>query len=404
MALDAHVIEFPEKASSSGVVCSESHQISGFEEPRSVTKPSLPFLESFLPYLEEIWRTARLTNGGPFHEQLEERLCEYLGVKHISLFANGTLALLTAMQALEVSGEVITTPYTFIATAHSLHWNQLTPVFVDVDDSTLNLDPSKIEEAITDRTQAIMPVHVYGQPCDVNAIEKIARRNNLRVVYDAAHAFGVRQDGKSILSAGDLSVVSFHATKVFNTFEGGAIISNDAQMKQKIDLLKNFGFRNEVAIVGTGINAKLNEIQAAFGLAQLKFIDKKFESRAKIAKEYECALAGLPGVSFLTKQSNTVYNNSYFPIFLDSDESPVSRDMLYESLRAKNIFARRYFYPLITTFPPYNQQFSKTGDYFPVATKASDEVLCLPIYPELNPEEQGVILDEIYEIFKAHMR
>lgn len=398
MTLNERIIEDTKRLLASYEVRSESESPSMFEEPRFVTKPSLPPLKDFLPYLEEIWNTARLTNGGPFHQQLEDRLCEYLGVEYISLFANGTLALITAMQALDISGEVITTPYSFIATAHSLHWNQLKPIFVDVDDSTYNLDPSKIEDAITENTRAIMPVHVYGQPCDVERIEEIAGRYGLKVVYDAAHAFGVKRNGKSILREGDLSVVSFHATKVFNTFEGGAIICKSAEMKKQIDLLKNFGFSNEVTIIGTGINAKLNEIQAAFGIVQLQQIDRNIQLRREIAKNYERSLTGLPGVSFLAEDPQVEYNYSYFPIFLDPVESPISRDTLYEALRAKNIFTRRYFYPLITVFPPYN-----LGDWdLPIATRASEEVLCLPIYPDLTPEEQGVILDEVYRVFSAN--
>lgn len=382
---------------------SDFEQQAIFDEPRFVTKPSLPPLDDFLPYLEEIWHSARLTNGGPFHRQFEQALADYLGVKYVSLFANGTLALITAMQALGISGEVITTPFSFVATAHSLDWNQLTPIFVDINESTYNLDPSKIEAAITAKTQAILPVHVYGQPCDVEAIEEIARRHNLFVIYDAAHAFGVTRNGSSILNAGDLSVVSFHATKVFNTFEGGAIISSNVEMKEKIDLLKNFGFRNEVTIIGTGINAKLNEIQSAFGLLQLKHVRANILLRRKIAKSYERSLAGLPGVSFLLEQPEIDYNYSYFPIFLDTEDCPVSRDALYEALKANNIFARRYFYPLITEFAPYNQPNFVAKGGLSVAAKAAKEVLCLPIYPELNPEEQCIILDTIYKIFKAHM-
>lgn len=403
MALDEQIGKAIERPISIIDSRPDLEQPATFDDPRFVTKPSLPPLDDFLPYLEEIWSTARLTNGGPFHRKFEQALADYLGVKYVSLFANGTLALITAMQALGISGEVITTPFSFVATAHSLNWNQLTPIFVDVNDSTYNLDPDNIEAAITAKTRAIVPVHVYGQPCDVEAIEEIARRHNLFVVYDAAHAFGVSRNGSSILNAGDLSVLSFHATKVFNTFEGGAIISNNAEMKEKIDLLKNFGFRNEVTIMGTGINAKLNEIQSAFGLLQLKHLRSNITLRKRIAKNYEQSLVGLPGVSFLLEQTDTEYNYSYFPIFLDAEDCPVSRDALYDALKANNIFARRYFYPLITEFPPYNQPSLIAEGGLPVAAKASQEVLCLPIYPELKPEEQCIILDVIYKTFKTHI-
>ncbi|MGZ8546854.1 MAG: DegT/DnrJ/EryC1/StrS family aminotransferase, partial [Sulfuricurvum sp.] len=317
-----------------------------------VTQPYLPPLDDFIPYLQQIWDSKILTNGGPFHQQLEEALCDYLGVKHISLFTNGTLALVTALQALRITGEVITTPYSFVATAHSLLWNGIKPVFVDIDPVTLNLDPSKIEAAITPQTTAILPVHCYGHPCDVKAIEEIADNYNLKVIYDAAHAFGVKDEGGSILRHGDLSVLSFHATKVFNTFEGGAIISPDAKTKQRIDHLKNFGFVDEVTVVAPGINGKMSEINAAFGLLQLQHIDNAIKQRKEIDKMYRNALCDINGITLLHEKSEQASNYSYFPILIE-DEFSLSRDELYQQLRDNNIFARRYFYPLISDFPMY---------------------------------------------------
>ncbi|MFM0201052.1 dTDP-4-amino-4,6-dideoxy-D-glucose aminotransferase VioA [Paraburkholderia fungorum] len=353
------------------------------DEPIYVTQPHLAPLAEFIPYLEKIWHSKVLTNGGPFHEQLEKALCEYLGVQHLALFANGTLALVTALQALRITGEVITTPYSFVATAHSLVWNGIKPVFVDVDPNTLNLDPAKIEAAITPQTTAIMPVHCYGKPCDVEAIQKIADNYNLKVIYDAAHAFGVQTDAGSVLQHGDLAVLSFHATKVFNTFEGGAIICQDAKTKQRIDHLKNFGFVDEVTVVAAGINGKMSEINAAFGLLQLQHIDEALARRAQIDAIYRDRLRDVPGIRCLPKAGEKVANHSYFPILV-GPEFPISRDALYQKLRDHEIYARRYFYPLISEFPIYRGLRSARPENLAVAHAASQQVLCLPIFPALT--------------------
>ncbi|MCC8402168.1 dTDP-4-amino-4,6-dideoxy-D-glucose aminotransferase VioA [Paraburkholderia sp. MMS20-SJTN17] len=348
-----------------------------------VTQPHLAPLEEFIPYLQQIWDSKILTNAGPFHQQFEEALCKYLGVRHLALFTNGTLALLTALQALRVTGEVITTPYSFVATAHSLVWNGIKPVFVDVDPHTLNLDPAKIEAAITPQTTAIMPVHCYGKPCDVEAIQKIADNYNLKVIYDAAHAFGVQTEAGSVLQHGDLAVLSFHATKVFNTFEGGAIICQDAKTKQRIDHLKNFGFVDEVTVVASGINGKMSEINAAFGLLQLQHIDEALARRAQIDAIYREQLRDVRGIRCLPEARETVANHSYFPILVGPDY-PISRDALYQKFRDQNIYARRYFYPLISDFPIYRGLPSARQDNLPVAHAASQQVLCLPIFPALT--------------------
>ncbi|MEY8688682.1 MAG: DegT/DnrJ/EryC1/StrS family aminotransferase [Leptothrix sp. (in: b-proteobacteria)] len=366
----------------------------GSQSPIFVTKPFLPDLGELMPYLEKIWANQILTNGGPFHQQLEKALCEHLGVEHISLFANGTLALVTALQALRVTGEVITTPYSFVATAHSLLWNGIKPVFVDIDPDTLNLDPRKIEAAITPQTTAIMPVHCYGHPCDVDAIQKIADNYNLKVIYDAAHAFGVQCHCGSVLNHGDLSVLSFHATKVFNTFEGGAIVCPDAKTKQRIDHLKNFGFVDETTVVAPGINGKMSEFNAAFGLIQLQHIDAALQRRAEIAARYRAELANLPGIRCVMDSGERVANHSYFPILIDA-EFPVGRDALYTQMREHNIFARRYFYPLISDFPMYRGMPSADPSRLPVASEISRKVLCLPIYPTLSDEEQGRVIEVI---------
>lgn len=363
-------------------------------KPIFVTQPYLPPLEEFIPYLENIWDKKILTNGGPFHQQLEQALCDYLGVKHLALFTNGTIALVTALQALRVTGEVITTPYSFVATAHSLLWNGIKPVFVDVDPNTLNLDPARVEAAITPHTTAIMPVHCYGHPCDVDAIQKIADNYNLRVIYDAAHAFGVQDKSGSVLNHGDLSVLSFHATKVFNTFEGGAIICPDAKTKQRIDHLKNFGFVDEVTVVAPGINGKMSELNAAFGLLQLKHIDGALARRKEIDVAYREQLAEVKGIHCIDDAGETESNHSYFPILVQPDY-PLSRDALYQKLKDHGIFARRYFYPLISDFPMYRSMPSAQRENLPVAVDASAKVLCLPIYPNLLPEEQQRVIDLI---------
>ena len=365
------------------------------DKPIYVTQPYLPPLEEFLPYLEQIWDNKILTNSGPFHQQLETALCQYLGVEHIALFSNGTLALVAALQALRITGEVITTPYSFVATAHSLLWTGIKPVFVDVEPDSLNMDPAAIEAAITPHTTAILPVHCYGRPCNVEAIQKIADTYNLRVIYDAAHAFGVRHAGQSVLRHGDLSMLSFHATKVFNTFEGGAIVCPDAKTKQRIDHLKNFGFVDEVTVVAPGINGKMSEINAAFGLLQLRHVDEALRRRAVIADLYDRALADIPGIRPLPKAgSASVVNNAYYPVLVEKS-FPLSRDGLYQRLRDNGIHGRRYFYPLISSFPMYRGLPSAAPANLPVATLAASQVLCLPIYPALSESDQAHVIDTI---------
>jgi len=357
------------------------------DKPIYVTQPFLPPLEDFYDYLEKIWENKTLTNAGPFHQQLESALCNYLGVKHISLFNNGTIALITALQALNIKGEVITTPYSFVATAHSLLWNGIKPVFVDIDPKTLNMDALKIAAAITPNTTAIMPVHCYGHPCDVDAIDEIAVKHNLKVIYDAAHAFGVRCHCGSVLNHGNLSVLSFHATKVFNSFEGGAIVSPDAKTKHHIDQLKNFGFVDEITVNVAGINGKMSEVNAAFGLVQLKYMDSVLDARKKIDQLYRSLLKDVKGIHCLEDSGETQANYSYFPILV-GEQYALSRDELYQKLKNHNIFSRRYFYPLISEFPMYKGLSSSAPENLPIAFKASKEVLCLPIYPSLELEDQ----------------
>lgn len=367
------------------------------DTPIYVTQPYLPPLSEFLPYLEQIWRSKILTNGGPLHAQLEEELCRYFGIKHIALFTNGTIALVTALQSLRITGEVITTPYSFVATSHSLLWNGIKPVFVDVDPITLNLDPSKIEAAITPQTTAIMPVHCYGHPCNVQAIQEIADLYNLKIIYDAAHAFGVRDKGGSILRHGDLSVLSFHATKVFNTFEGGAIVCPDATMKARIDKLKNFGHAGEVNVVAPGINGKMSELNAAFGLLQLKHVDRALARRKEIDASYRSYFRGVKGIRCLDAASESVANYAYFPILV-GDDYPITRDDLYQKLKNVGIHPRRYFYPLISDFPMYRGLPSARRDNLPVATEAASRVLCLPIYPALAQSQVESIARHITDL------
>jgi dTDP-4-amino-4,6-dideoxygalactose transaminase len=353
-------------------------------KPIYVTQPSLPPLNEFIPYLEKIWESRILTNKGPFHEQLEEELCNYLGVKYISLFCNGTVALITALQALNITGEVITTPYSFVASTHALWWNNIQPVFVDIESDYFTLDPARIEAAITPKTTAILPVHVYGNPCKVNDIQNIAETYGLKVIYDACHTFGVKINEIPILNFGDLSVMSFHATKVFNTFEGGAIICHDAAMKKRIDNLKNFGFAGETTVVAPGINAKMNEFQAALGILQLKTIDSVIESRKQITENYRQELQGIDGISYLDDLMNTKHCYSYFPILIDEKRYGRSRDEVYKELKKHDINGRRYFYPLISQFPTYRGLDSSKPENLPIAEKVTKEVICLPIYPDLN--------------------
>ncbi len=362
------------------------------DKPIYVAQPQLPPLEEFIPYLEKIWESKILTNNGPYHRQLEQALCEHLGVKHIALLTNGTVALVTALQALRITGEVITTPYSFVATAHSLLWNAINPVFVDIDPMTLNMDPARIEAAITPQTAAIMPVHCYGHPCDVDRIQKIADNYGLKVIYDAAHAFGVQCRGASVLNHGDLSVLSFHATKVFTTFEGGAIVCPDAKTKQRVDHLKNFGFVDETIVVAPGINGKMSEFNAALGLLQLKGIDEALRRRKAIDSRYRGALARVAGIHCLQDAGETVANYAYFPILVRPGY-PLSREALYRKLRDNGVYARRYFYPLISDFPMYRGLPSAAHSNLPVASKAASEVLCLPIYPALSDEQVDSVVE-----------
>jgi dTDP-4-amino-4,6-dideoxygalactose transaminase len=353
----------------------------------TVTSPLLPSLDEFTPMLQDIWNRKWLTNNGYYHQELEKALAEYLGVEYLSLFTNGTLPLITALQAMRITGEVITTPYSFVATTHSIWWNGLTPVFVDVDPKTGNLDPQKIEEAITPKTTAIMPVHVYGNPCDIAAIQDIADRFGLAVIYDAAHAFNVKQNGKTILDAGDMNTLSFHATKTYNTVEGGALVCHDARTKKRIDYLKNFGFAGETTVVAPGINSKMDEVRAAYGLCNLKHIDGAIEARKKVAKNYREALQNVSGISLFEERKNITYNYSYFPIFVNEKEYGMSRDALYEKMKQHNVFGRRYFYPLISTFSVYRGLPSAKPDNLPIATKMADEVICLPMHAGLSDED-----------------
>lgn len=361
----------------------------------TVTSPLLPPLEEFMPYLEDIWERHWLTNNGHYHQMLEKELCEYLGVKYISVFSNGTLALITALQALRITGEVITTPYSFVATTHSLWWNGIKPVFVDVEPNTFNIDPDKIEAAITPKTTAIMPVHVYGNPCEMGKIQQIADTYGLKVIYDAAHAFGVKQNGQSVLNFGDLSILSFHATKVFSTIEGGAIVCHDEKMKQRIDFLKNFGFADEVTVVAPGINAKLNEVQSAFGLMSLKHVDAAIAKRKAVVDSYRQGLAEVEGLSFIKEIEDVEHNYSYFPIFIDAEKFGMERDALYEAMKLENIYGRRYFYPLISSFSTYRGLPSASVDNLPVANHAADQVICLPLHQNLTDEEVFRIITTI---------
>jgi dTDP-4-amino-4,6-dideoxygalactose transaminase len=360
--------------------------------PITVTQPFLPPLEEFLPLLEQIWNSKILTNGGQFHRNLEISLANYLGVPYVSLFTNATVALVTSLQALRISGEVITTPYSFVATAHSLLWNGIKPVFVDIDPRTYNLDPDKIEAAITPQTTAIMPVHCYGRPCDTEAIQRIADNYNLKVIYDAAHAFGVQRQGQSVLNAGDMSILSFHATKVFNTFEGGAIICQDLRTKQHIDHLKNFGFVNEVTVVAAGINGKMSEFNAALGLLQLKHMSAVLDRRAQIDALYQERLLNIKGIETPSWPEQDRVNWSYFPIRVKSHYG-LSRDNLYDELKRHNIAGRRYFYPLISEFPMYRNLPSAQAGMLPHATEASREVICLPQHPGLSDDDVHQVCD-----------
>lgn len=357
------------------------------EKQITVTSPLMPSLEEFNVYLEDIWKRKWITNNGYYHKELEKALCDYLDVPFISLFTNGTLPLITALQALRITGEVITTPFSFVATTHSLWWNGIKPVFVDIDPVTCNLDPEKIEAAITPRTTAIMPVHVYGNPCDTKKIQDIADKYGLKVIYDAAHAFGVKVNGESVLNAGDMSTLSFHATKVYNTIEGGALIMHDEQTKKRIDYLKNFGFAGETTVVAPGINSKMDEMRAAYGLLNLKQVDKAIEWRKHVAELYREGLKDVDGIIFFDDIAGVKHNYAYFPIFVDAEKYGMTRDELYFRMKEHNILGRRYFYPLISEFSTYRGLESTNRENLPVATEKAEQVICLPIYYGLGEED-----------------
>lgn len=361
----------------------------------TVTSPLLPNLDEFNELLKRIWDSKWITNNGSFHKQLEAALAEYLKVPYISLFTNGTLPLLTALQALRITGEVITTPYSFVATTHSIWWNGCRPVFVDIEESTCGIDPNKIEAAITPKTTAIMPVHCYGKPVNVVAIQEIADKYGLKVIYDAAHAFGVEIDGESVLNAGDMSTLSFHATKVYNTLEGGALVVHDAETKKRIDHLKNFGFVNETEVVAPGINSKMDEVRSAYGLLNLCQVDEAIKKRHQVAVKYRDVLRNVPGIRFFDDMPGVRHNYSYFPIFINAEEYGMTRDELYFKMRDQGVFGRRYFYPLISSFSTYRGLPSATPENLPVATKIANEVICLPMHHELNEGDLNHILSLI---------
>lgn len=357
-----------------------------------VTEPSLPPLDEFIPYLERIWESKWLTNNGIYHQQFEQALADYLGVKYVSLFTNGMLALQVGLQVLRVTGEVITSPFTFVATTHAIYWNNCTPVFCDIEPETFTLNPDKIESLITPRTTAILPVHVYGNPCQVERLQTIADKYNLKLFYDAAHTFGVKKDGVSILNYGDLSMLSFHATKAFNTFEGGALISNDIEMKERIDFMKNFGFADETTIVAPGTNGKMDEIRAAFGLLQLKYIDKEIAKSKDVAKLYRKQLRNTAGITIMQDIANINHNYSYFPLLVDETKYGMSRDALYDKFKEHGICSRRYFYPLVSQFASYRHLPSAETGLLPVAEKIAEQVLCLPIFADLKEDQVDLII------------
>lgn len=361
----------------------------------TVTSPLLPDLEEFYGLLKDIWNSKYITNNGSFHKQLEKELATYLKVPYVSLFTNGTLPLITALQALRVTGEVITTPYSFVATTHALWWNGIKPVFVDVDLETGNLDPEKIEAAITPKTTAIMPVHVYGKPCDTKKIQEIADRYGLRVIYDAAHAFGVEVNGESVLNAGDMSTLSFHATKVYNTIEGGAMVMHDEKTKQRIDYLKNFGFAGETTVVGPGINSKMDEVRAAYGILNLRQVDEAIAARREVAITYRKALRSVEGISFFDDMPGVKHNYSYFPIFIDERKYGMTRDELYMKMREAKVLGRRYFYPLISEFSTYRGLESADPKNLPNAHKMANSVICLPMHHTLRTEDIERVLEQI---------
>ncbi|MBQ9212611.1 MAG: DegT/DnrJ/EryC1/StrS family aminotransferase [Bacteroidales bacterium] len=361
----------------------------------TVTSPLLPDLKEFETLLEDIWQRKWLTNNGHYHQELEKALAEYLKVPYISLFTNGTLPLITALQALRITGEVITTPYSFVATTHALWWNGIKPVFVDIEPETGNLDPNKIEAAITPKTTAIMPVHVYGKPCKTKEIQEIADKYGLKVIYDAAHAFGVEVDGESILNAGDISTLSFHATKVYNTVEGGAMVMHDEKTKKRIDYLKNFGFAGETEVIAPGINSKMDEIRSAYGIINLKQVDSAIASRRQTAIKYRDALRNVDGITFFDDMPGVKHNYSYFPIFIEAEKFGMTRDELYVKMKDRNVLGRRYFYPLISTFSTYRGLESAKPENLPVAHKMAEEVICLPMYAGLTDEAVERVIESV---------
>lgn len=365
------------------------------EKPIYVTKPNLPPLEKLIPYLEKIWENKILTNNGPFHQKFEKALADYLDVEQVNLFTNATIALVVGLQSLRITGEVITTPFSFVATTHALEWNGITPVFCDIEEKTLNIDPDKIEALITTRTTAIMPVHVYGHPCDTVKIQEIADNYGLKVIYDAAHAFGVKVKNKNLLSEGDMSVLSFHGTKLFTTFEGGAIISKDEKMKKRINFLKNFGFADEVTVIAPGINGKMNEFQSVIGLLSLEIVDEEIANRKKVSEIYFEQLMNVKGIKVFNKFDGYEYNYAYFPILIDEREFGVCREKIYDELKRNNIYARRYFYPLISNLPSYRNLPSAIKENLQVANKIASQVLCLPLYGDLKNKLVHEIVNKI---------
>lgn len=368
------------------------------QNPIYITRPNLPPLEKLQPYLEEIWNNRILTNNGPFHQRFEKELGNYLEVEQVNLFANATLALVVGLQALHITGEVITTPFSFVATTHALKWNGITPVFCDIEEKTLNIDPNKIEALITPTTTAIMPVHVYGHPCDTEKIQRIADNYGLKVIYDAAHAFGVKVENKNLLLEGDMSILSFHGTKLFTTFEGGAIITKDEKLKKRIDFLKNFGFADEVTVIAPGINGKMNELQAVIGLLGLEIVDDEIKNRKKVYDYYLNKLKNVKGIKIFEEFPSVKHNHAYFPILIDEKDFEVNREQVYEELKNNNIFSRRYFYPLISNMPSYRALLSANKDNLPVANKIAEQILCLPIYGKLELDAVINIVEKLQNI------
>jgi dTDP-4-amino-4,6-dideoxygalactose transaminase len=369
-----------------------------FTEPIYITRPNLPSLEDLQPYLKKIWENRIVTNNGPFHQEFEKKLAEHLGVGHVNLFTNATLGLIVGLQVLRITGDVITTPFTFVATTHALQWNGINPIFCDIEQETLNIDPQKVEALITPKTTAILAVHVYGHPCDTNRIQNIADKYGLKVLYDAAHAFDVNVDGKTILEAGDLSVLSFHGTKLFTTFEGGAIVSKDESLKKRVDFLKNFGIADEVTVIGPGINAKMNEFQSAMGLLSLGVVKEEIAKRKRVAMHYRNCLGEIKGIKTFGDLKGVEHNYAYFPVLVDENEFGISRDRLYEELKTRNVFARRYFYTLISNLSTYRNLPSASKDNLPVANALSDRILCLPIYGSIPMDVVDAIVEMILDL------